>query len=62
MAPRFDDENLILHLSVADLLERELGRSLGFSQRGGFERMWLGQAIHSRYQELAMARDGKLPA
>ena len=58
MAPRFDDDNLVLHLSVADLLERELGRSLGFSQRGGFERMWLGQAIHSRYQELAMSSDG----
>ncbi len=35
---------------MADLLEREAAGSLGFGQRGGFERLWLGQAIHSRYQ------------
>lgn len=32
-------------------------RSLGFANRGGYERMWLGQAIHSRYQEKALAED-----
>ncbi len=57
MAPRFDDDRLELRLSVADLLERDLGRSLGFANRGGFERMWLGQAIHSQYQERRMAAD-----
>jgi DNA excision repair protein ERCC-2 len=55
---RFDDEALTLRLSVADLLERELVRRIGFAQRGGFERMWVGQAIHSHYQERAIARDG----
>lgn len=55
MPPRFDGERLELRLSVADLLDTSLLRSLGFSQRGGYERMWLGQAIHSRYQEAARA-------
>lgn len=54
---RFDDERAHLRLSVADLLEREARRSLGFSNRGGFERMWLGQAIHSRYQARALEQD-----
>ncbi|MFI5028827.1 MAG: hypothetical protein ACHQCF_07600, partial [Solirubrobacterales bacterium] len=51
MAPRFDSESLTLDLSVADLLDAPLLRSLGFSSRGGYERLWLGQAIHGRYQE-----------
>ncbi|HUP21451.1 MAG TPA: helicase C-terminal domain-containing protein [Thermoanaerobaculia bacterium] len=55
---RFDDESLTLRLSVADLLERDLVRRIGFGQRGGFERLWVGQAIHSHYQEQALARDG----
>ena len=55
MPPRFDGERLELRLSVADLLDTGMLRSLGFSQRGGYERMWLGQAIHSRYQEAARA-------
>jgi DNA excision repair protein ERCC-2 len=57
MAPRFDFERLILSLSVHDLLDQQLLRSLGFANRGGYERMWLGQAIHSRYQEQALAAD-----
>jgi DNA excision repair protein ERCC-2 len=56
MAPRFDPEALTLDLSVADLLEGPL-RSLGFSSRGGYERMWLGQAIHGKYQEESLASD-----
>ncbi|MEM1247957.1 MAG: helicase C-terminal domain-containing protein [Acidobacteriota bacterium] len=58
MPARFDDAHRTLELSVADLLERDLGKSLGFAQRGGFERLWVGQAIHSRYQERAMEEDG----
>ena len=57
MALRFDADELRLELSVADLLERNLLRSLGFANRGGYERLWLGQAIHSRYQEQALAED-----
>lgn len=57
MAPRFDSESLTLDLSVADLLEGSMMRSLGFSSRGGYERMWLGQAIHGRYQEQALEGD-----
>jgi DNA excision repair protein ERCC-2 len=57
MAPRFDPENLSLDLSVADLLDAPLTRSLGFANRGGYERLWLGQAIHGRYQEQALERD-----
>jgi DNA excision repair protein ERCC-2 len=57
MPPRFDDDQSRVELSVADLLEREAAGSLGFGQRGGYERMWLGQAIHSRYQAEAEAAD-----
>lgn len=57
MPPRFDAERRTVELAVADLLEPALLRSLGFANRGGFERMWLGQAIHSRYQEEALATD-----
>ena len=54
MPPRFDDDARTLRLSVADLLEHGAARHLGFANRGGFERLWVGQAIHSRYQEKAM--------
>ena len=57
MPPRFDDDKLVLKLSVADLVERESARTFGFANRGGFERMWLGQAIHSEYQETALETD-----
>jgi len=57
MAPRVDSEHQTLDLAVADLLEARQLRSLGFSNRGGYERMWLGQAIHSRYQEQSMEAD-----
>ena len=57
MPPRFDQESLELHLSVADLIERDAAGSLGFASRGGFERLWMGQAIHSQYQERALAED-----
>ncbi|MCA9687136.1 MAG: PD-(D/E)XK nuclease family protein, partial [Myxococcales bacterium] len=57
MAPRFDDQALRLELSVADLTERAASGSLGFANRGGYERLWLGQAIHSSYQEEALAAD-----
>ena len=57
MAPRFDAENLRLELSVADLIDTTHERHFGFSQRGGRERMWVGQAIHNRYQEAALADD-----
>src|SRR5690242_9792429 len=58
MAARFDEPGLRIELAVADLLEPQLLRSIGFAHRGGFERMWLGQAIHGRYQEEALAADG----
>ena len=57
MAPRFDPETLTLDLSVADLLDAPLTRSLGFANRGGYERLWLGQAIHGRYQEQKLEDD-----
>lgn len=58
MPPRFHPETHSLALGVADLLDATLVRSLGFANRGGYERLWLGQAIHSRYQEQALASDG----
>jgi DNA excision repair protein ERCC-2 len=57
MAPRFDSERLTLDLAVADLLEGSFLRSLGFANRGGYERLWLGQAIHSKYQEQKLGDD-----
>src|SRR5512143_1024755 len=57
MPPRFDSDSLRLELAVADLLEPQLLRSIGFGNRGGYERLWLGQAIHGRYQEEALAAD-----
>ncbi len=57
MAPRFDPTHRTLTLAVADLLDAQLLRSLGFANRGGYERMWLGQAIHSSYQERALEED-----
>lgn len=57
MPPRFDQDSLQLHLSVADLIERDAAGSLGFASRGGFERLWMGQAIHSQYQERALEKD-----
>ncbi|MEM7354376.1 MAG: helicase C-terminal domain-containing protein [Acidobacteriota bacterium] len=57
MAPRFDSADRTIDLAVADLLDAQLLRSIGFAGRGGYERMWLGQAIHSRYQEKALEED-----
>jgi len=57
MPPRFDSEQLTVELAVADLLDPQLARSIGFASRGGYERLWLGQAIHGRYQEEALAAD-----
>jgi len=57
MTVRFDIENLSLEISVGDLVEGALSRHLGFANRGGYERKWLGQAIHSRYQEQSIERD-----
>jgi hypothetical protein len=50
---RFDEAALRIELAVADLLEPQLLRSIGFANRGGFERLWLGQAIHGRYRRSA---------
>lgn len=57
MPPRFDPESSSLEVAVGDLVEIDLLRHLGFANRGGFERRWLGQAIHGHYQEQAIARD-----
>lgn len=57
MAPRFDDDALRLDLGVGDLVERAVAGSIGFANRGGYERLWLGQAIHSSYQEEALGAD-----
>jgi DNA excision repair protein ERCC-2 len=54
---RFDPDRLTLDLSVADLLDRQALGNLGFTNRGGYERLWLGQAIHGRYQEEALEAD-----
>ncbi len=57
MTVRFDLDTRSLGLSVGDLIDSSLTRHLGFANRGGHERKWLGQAIHSRYQEKTLAED-----
>ncbi len=57
MPPRFEAASHTVHLAVGDLLETAMVRSLGFANRGGYERLWLGQAIHSRYLEGARQAD-----
>jgi hypothetical protein len=57
LPPRLDPETLRIELAVADLLDTVLLRHIGFGNRGGYERLWLGQAIHSHYQEEALAED-----
>ncbi len=57
MPVRFDSAARQIELAVADLLEPQVLRSIGFANRGGYERLWLGQAIHGRYQEEALAAD-----
>ena len=57
MTVRFNLESRSLELSVGDLIDTSMARHLGFASRGGHERKWLGQAIHSRYQEQALQND-----
>ncbi len=57
MAPRFDAASRTLELSVADWLARRAGLGPGAWARGGMERLWLGQAIHGRYQAEALEAD-----
>ncbi len=53
MAPRFDYPRRRLELAVSDLVETHLLARIGFANRGGFERLWLGQALHTAYQKVA---------
>lgn len=55
MAVRINLEERAIVLSVADLVGADRHRSIGFGNRGGYERLWVGQAIHSRYQDRALA-------
>lgn len=57
MAPRFDAQRRRLELAVADLLDRSVLGRIGFSNRGGYERLWLGQALHSTLQKRRLAED-----
>lgn len=57
MAPRFDPGNRRLELAVADLIDAQLLARIGFAARGGFERLWLGQALHTAYQRLLGVTD-----
>lgn len=56
---RIDASSSRIEVSVADLIEAGARGSLamGFANRGGYERMWIGQAIHARYQQQQIDRD-----
>ena len=56
---RIDASASCIELSVADLLEAGSQGSLavGFANRGGYERMWIGQAIHASYQQQQLDAD-----
>ncbi len=57
MAPRLDSTDRTLDLAVADLLDTQLLRSLGFAGRGGYERMSPGQAADNRRPGTALRAD-----
>jgi DNA excision repair protein ERCC-2 len=57
VAARFDTETRTLELSVADWLAHRAALGPGAFARGGMERLWLGQAIHGRYQAEALEGD-----
>jgi hypothetical protein len=56
MAPRFDDERCGWSSRWPTSSSASSSAASRFAHRGGYERMWLGQAIHSRYQEAPSPR------
>lgn len=46
-----DEETREIHLSVTDLITEEERLKIGFTGSEGYERLWVGQALHTRYQE-----------
>lgn len=57
MPLRLDEETKSLEIGVADFVDdREFFR-IGFDRGDGLRRMWVGQAIHSRYQDTRMGEE-----
>ncbi len=54
---RFDLAERTLRIAVTELLEEPSRAGLGFRRSGGMGRLWLGQALHARFQAAAAAED-----
>ena len=51
MSIYFDSEKKEIYLSVGDLISEGEKIKIGFSANEGYERLWVGQSLHSIYQE-----------
>lgn len=51
MSIYFDGEKKEIYLSVGDLITEGEKIKIGFSGNEGYERLWVGQSLHSIYQE-----------
>lgn len=54
MSIYFDSEKKEMHLSVGELISEGEKIKIGFSANEGYERLWVGQSLHSIYQEEQM--------
>jgi DNA excision repair protein ERCC-2 len=57
MVLRLDEAARTLTLGVADFLSDDEFFRIGFDRGDGLKRLWVGQAIHGRYQDQRMAEE-----
>lgn len=59
MSIYFDEEKKEIYLSVGDLVSEGEKVKIGFSGDEGYERLWIGQSLHTRYQEEQIYKNEK---
>lgn len=57
MSLYIDEEKKEIYLSVGDLITEEEKIKIGFSGSEGYERLWVGQSLHSQYYEEQIYKD-----
>jgi len=57
MPLRLDENAKTISLSVADFISEDEYYRIGFDRGDGLRRLWVGQAIHSRYQDQRMGEE-----
>jgi len=57
MSLYIDEEKKEIYLSVGDLITEGEKIKIGFSGSEGYERLWVGQSLHSRYYEEQIYKD-----